>query len=169
MERYFMTIPEASQLVLQAAAMGRAGEIFVLDMGKPVKIVDLVNDMLYLSGLRPGDLEIRFTGIRPGEKLTEELRFEDEEVMSTSHPKICVAHQRPYGVDEVRQMVDDFRHAVASRTDLLELMRFYVPEFQSTPAALAEADDAARLPAGASMSDIDGNSDSHLGTTVILH
>jgi FlaA1/EpsC-like NDP-sugar epimerase len=89
MVRYFMTIPEASQLVLQASAIGKGGEIFVLDMGEPVRIVDLARDMITLSGLKPGeDVEIVFTGIRPGEKLYEEVGTEEEGVTRTAHPKI---------------------------------------------------------------------------------
>lgn len=91
MRRYFMTIPEAVQLVLQASTMGKGGEIFVLDMGTPVKIVDLARQLIRLSGLKPDeDIKIEFSGIRPGEKLYEELRFSDEEVLPTSHSKIKV-------------------------------------------------------------------------------
>jgi FlaA1/EpsC-like NDP-sugar epimerase len=91
MQRYFMTIPEASQLVLQAATMGKGGEIFVLDMGEPVRIVDLAGMLIQLSGLRPGeDIEIIFTGPRPGEKLFEELRIEGEDMQQTGHPKIRI-------------------------------------------------------------------------------
>jgi FlaA1/EpsC-like NDP-sugar epimerase len=89
MRRYFMTIPEACQLVLQAASMGSGGEIFILDMGEPIKIVDLARDLIRLSGLSPDkDVEIRFTGIRPGEKLYEELFLGEEEVRKTYHPRI---------------------------------------------------------------------------------
>jgi FlaA1/EpsC-like NDP-sugar epimerase len=90
MQRYFMTIPEASQLVLQAAAMGQGGEIFVLDMGEPVRIVDLAKELITLSGFRPGeDIEIVFTGPRPGEKLFEELSIAGEDMLPTGHPKIA--------------------------------------------------------------------------------
>lgn len=129
MRRYFMTIPEASQLVLQAAALGKGGEVFVLDMGEPVKIIDLVHDMLYLSGLRPGDIEIKFTGIRPGEKLFEELRFDTEQVLATAHPKVHVAYQRPYDLAEVRQMIEELETAMHVPGRLSELLRRYVPEF----------------------------------------
>jgi len=95
MVRYFMTIPEAAQLVLQAASMGRGGEIFLLDMGEPVKIVDLARDLITLSGFRPGeDIEIQFVGVRPGEKLYEELSIEGEGVARTAHPKIGIWQKR---------------------------------------------------------------------------
>jgi FlaA1/EpsC-like NDP-sugar epimerase len=102
MKRYFMTIPEASQLVLQAGAMGAGGEIFVLDMGEPVKIVDLARDLITLSGLRPGeDIEIAFSGIRPGEKLFEELSADGENADKTRHPKIFVGRFRPFDWETV--------------------------------------------------------------------
>ena len=91
MTRYFMTIPEAAQLVLQAGAIGQGGEIFILDMGQPVRIIDVARDMIRLSGLRPDeDVEIRITGLRPGEKLFEELGTTDDRVEKTRHPKIFV-------------------------------------------------------------------------------
>jgi FlaA1/EpsC-like NDP-sugar epimerase len=97
MKRYFMTIPEACQLVLQAGAMGDGGEIFILDMGEPVKIVDLARDLIRLSGLREGeDIEIQFSGLRPGEKLFEELSVASESADRTRHPKIFVGKFRPH-------------------------------------------------------------------------
>jgi FlaA1/EpsC-like NDP-sugar epimerase len=102
MRRYFMTIPEACQLVLQAGSMGAGGEIFILDMGEPVKIVDLARDLIRLSGLRPDeDIEIEFSGIRPGEKLFEELSLETESAEKTSHPKIFVRTRTPSSADQI--------------------------------------------------------------------
>lgn len=92
--RYFMSIPEAAQLVIQAGLMGEGGEIFVLDMGEPVKIADLAKDMIRLSGLQPEDIEIVFTGLRPGEKLYEELLSDDERTLPTPHAKLRIAVAR---------------------------------------------------------------------------
>jgi FlaA1/EpsC-like NDP-sugar epimerase len=90
MQRYFMTIPEATQLVLQAGTMGAGGEIFILDMGEPVKIVDLARDLNRLSGFGEDEIKIEFSGVRPGEKLFEELSTAEERADKTRHPKILV-------------------------------------------------------------------------------
>src|SRR5690606_2380874 len=92
--RYFMSIPEAAQLVLQAATMGNGGEVFVLDMGEPVKIVDLARNMIRLSGYTEDEIPIKFTGLRPGEKLYEELLADSEETLETPHEKLRVARSR---------------------------------------------------------------------------
>ncbi len=102
MRRYFMTIPEASQLVLQAGAMGEGGEILILDMGEPVRVLDLAEEMITLTGLRPYvDIDIVFTGLRPGEKLFEELELTGEQISKTKHPKIYVGKLQAYPPDTV--------------------------------------------------------------------
>jgi FlaA1/EpsC-like NDP-sugar epimerase len=104
--RYFMTIPEAARLVLQAAAIGESGQVLVLDMGEPVKIVDLARNMIRLSGYAEEDIRIEFTGLRPGEKLYEELLADSEQTRETPHPKLRIARSRPVAntfVDEVSQ------------------------------------------------------------------
>ncbi|MCL1853651.1 MAG: polysaccharide biosynthesis protein [Peptococcaceae bacterium] len=106
MTRYFMTIPEASQLVIQAGAMAQGGEIFILDMGSPVKIVDLAKDLIRLSGLKEGrDIEIVFTGMRPGEKLYEELLTSEEGTRSTRHKRIFVAKANDINSEGLRELV----------------------------------------------------------------
>ena len=107
MQRYFMTIPEASQLVLQAGAMGSGGEIFILDMGEPVKIVDLARDLITLSGFRPDeDIEINFSGVRPGEKLFEQLSTDAEHADKTKHPKIFIGRIATPAWAEVMRGID---------------------------------------------------------------
>jgi FlaA1/EpsC-like NDP-sugar epimerase len=133
MRRYFMTIPEAVQLVLQAGAQGRGGEVFVLDMGDPVRIADLAEDLVRLSGLELGsDIEIVYTGVRPGEKLYEELFFGPKDATPTSHPKILRArdHNSAEGLDAA---IDDLIEAARRRmpeTELREMIKGLVPEYQ---------------------------------------
>jgi FlaA1/EpsC-like NDP-sugar epimerase len=140
MRRYFMTIPEACQLVLQAGSMGRGGEIFVLDMGEPVKIVDLARDLIALSGFREGeDIEIQFTGVRPGEKLFEELSLANEHAERTGHPKVFVGRIAPHPWDEVlREIAELERAAHANHAERIRMLfgRF-VPEYHSSVNAAA--------------------------------
>jgi len=132
MRRYFMTIPEACQLVMQAAAMGEGGEIFVLDMGEPVKIIDLARDLIKLSGFEPErDIKIEFTGLRPGEKLFEELGFNEEKMRKTRHPKIFTGRLTPCPVEQVRPMLEGLIAEVDRLPvgDIIENLREIVPEF----------------------------------------
>ncbi len=108
MTRYFMSIPEAAQLVMQAGAMGKGGEIFVLDMGEPVRITDLANDMIRLMGLKEGDdIDIVYTGLRPGEKLHEELVSEEEESVKTMHGKITMVKSRPVDWPKLKEQIEN--------------------------------------------------------------
>ncbi|MFM1996795.1 MAG: hypothetical protein RLZZ111_1182 [Planctomycetota bacterium] len=128
--RYFMMIPEASQLVLQAAAMGSGGEIFVLDMGESVRIVDLARDLVSLSGLGEEDIEIVFTGLRPGEKLYEELYFDDEERLPTGHPKVFCARHRPTSLAEVEATIAELSDVLDQPPEAVKAkLRDVVPEY----------------------------------------
>jgi FlaA1/EpsC-like NDP-sugar epimerase len=132
MRRYFMTIPESVQLVLQAGAIGKGGEVFVLDMGEPVKIVDLATDLIRLSGLEVGsDIEIRFTGTRPGEKLYEELFFSSENAYPTEHPKVLRAKNGslPVGLSTVVDLLIDGAQHGWSDEDLRGLLVRLVPDY----------------------------------------
>jgi FlaA1/EpsC-like NDP-sugar epimerase len=131
-ERFFMTIPEASQLVLQAATQGSGGEIFVLDMGESVKIVDLARDLTALSGLGPDDIEIVFTGLRPGEKLYEELYFDDERRVSTKHPKVFCAMHRPADMAAVEAMLEELSEVIDESPETVRArLRDVVPEYSA--------------------------------------
>jgi FlaA1/EpsC-like NDP-sugar epimerase len=141
MRRYFMTIPEAVELVIQASSMGKANEVFMLDMGEPVKIVDLARDLVTLSGLRPDiDIEIQYTGVRPGEKLYEELYLEAETADRTTHPKILVATHRPFDAQRFMGRLSELNLAV-DRGDVATVRRLIaeiVPEYQSSARTLPE-------------------------------
>ena len=142
MSRYFMTIPEACQLVLQASTMGRGGEIFVLDMGEPVKIVDLARNLILLSGLRPDvDIRIEFTGTRPGEKLAEELSVLEEGLLATHHEKIRVFSGLAPDWDTLAKSLNTLRSACSARTlmDLICGMREIVPEYRPSEELSARA------------------------------
>jgi FlaA1/EpsC-like NDP-sugar epimerase len=133
--RYFMTIPEASQLILQAAVAGKGGEIFVLDMGEPVRIRDLAEQMIRLSGKRPGvDVPIVFTGLRPGEKLYEELFHEAERLAPTGHEKLRLAHVRQVDQGTLARSLEEMEAACAAYDEqrLGQLLKVLVPELGAT-------------------------------------
>src|SRR5205085_3430566 len=120
-----------AQPVLQDGALGEGGEIFILDMGQPVKILDLAEDMIRLSGLTPyEDIDIRITGIRPGEKLFEELEITGENLLKTIHPKIFIGSIAKYSDDQVRHALKSFRKAVDDRDsdEIRRLFNAYIPE-----------------------------------------
>ncbi|NOZ25197.1 MAG: polysaccharide biosynthesis protein, partial [Nitrospirae bacterium] len=129
--RYFMAINEAVQLVMTAGAMGRGGEIFLLDMGEPVKIIDLARDLIKRSGLEPGkDIDIVFTGLRPGEKLYEELYWKGEGIVPTENKKITMLRPNGTGYDGIFQKIDMLEQCVAEGDSegTLRLLKEIVPE-----------------------------------------
>jgi FlaA1/EpsC-like NDP-sugar epimerase len=132
MRRYFMTIPEAARLVLQAGAIGQSGQILLLDMGEPVRIVDLAEDMIRLSGLRVGeDIAIEYTGPRPGEKLFEELRGAEENDLARCHPKIIVVDQRPADLGGALGAIEEIEAAARTAPDQVAgLLRRMIPEYR---------------------------------------
>jgi len=146
--RYFMTIPEACQLVLEAAAMGNGGEIFLFDMGKPVKIVDLARKMIKLSGLTLGkDIQIVFTGLRPGEKLYEELLANEENTLETHHPKILIAKVREYNFESISSQIRELIGLFDTQNNevIVTKMKQMVPEFISSNSVFASLDQKQEL------------------------
>ncbi|MFN5607056.1 MAG: polysaccharide biosynthesis protein, partial [Bacteroidota bacterium] len=142
--RYFMTIPEATQLVLEAGSMGNGGEIFVFDMGKPVPIVDLARKMIRLSGLVPGvDIDIKYTGLRPGEKLYEELLNDAENTLPTHHEKILIAKVREASVTNIEQEFLELFQLASSADNSMSMvakMKELVPEFLSNNSVFEQLD-----------------------------
>lgn len=142
--RFFMTIPEACQLVLEAGSMGKGGEIFVFDMGKPVPIIDLAKKMIRLYGLIPGvDVEVKYTGLRPGEKLYEELLTDSENTLPTYHEKIMIAKVRQPSSDGLEQEFTELIQLVHKKQNTMELvakMKKLVPEFVSNNSVFESLD-----------------------------
>ncbi|MBL8534327.1 MAG: polysaccharide biosynthesis protein [Betaproteobacteria bacterium] len=154
MTRYFMSIPEAAQLVLQAGVMGNGGEIFVLDMGEPVKIVDLAREMIRLSGFGEDDIRIVFTGLRPGEKLFEEVLADDEATLPTHHPKLRVARSRQAADGLLPQLAQWLAEGVERtdedvRTDLKRWVPEYMPVAGAPPERQPPSPSLASLPRAA--------------------
>jgi FlaA1/EpsC-like NDP-sugar epimerase len=143
--RFFMTIPEACRLVLEAGSMGKGGEIFIFDMGKSVRIVELAKKMIRLSGLIPNqDIAIEFSGLRPGEKLYEELLNDKELAVPTHHEKIMVAKVREYAFMKVKEMIDELIHLSSGFNDrqVVIKMKQLVPEFKSNNSIYEELDNS---------------------------
>ena len=148
--RYFMTIPEACCLVMEASTLGQGGEIFIFDMGQPVKIADLAKNMIRLAGFTPNkDIDIVFTGLRPGEKLYEELLNQKETTLPTSNPKIMIARVREYDFEAVSKQVEDLieTSAATATTNLastpfttVRKMKQLVPEFISNNSIYEQLD-----------------------------
>jgi FlaA1/EpsC-like NDP-sugar epimerase len=137
--RYFMSIPEAVRLVMQAGAMASGGEVFVLEMGEPVRIFDLAEQMIRLSGLTPGkDIEIKITGLRPGEKLFEELLIDGDNIRSTKHPKIFCAFESKFTWEKLQPMLHKLFSLAKnnSTTCLIQQLQILVPEYQPDPKLL---------------------------------
>jgi FlaA1/EpsC-like NDP-sugar epimerase len=142
--RYFMTIPEACQLVLEAGSMGNGGEIFIFDMGEPVTISDLAKKMIRLFGYIPNiDIDITYSGLRPGEKLYEELLSDAENTLKTYHEKIMIAKVREVALQDIEAKFNEFRRLVNSaenENELVALMKALVPEFISNNSVYEQLD-----------------------------
>ncbi len=142
MKRYFMTIPEAAVLVLHAGALSEGGEIFVLDMGEPVRILDLARRLIELSGRAEEEIDMVFTGVRPGEKLFEELETSDEAIAKTRHPKIYIGKIAGRSSEELRVFVQRLRAACgegAGRTELREMFAEFLPDSEMLVGAAGAA------------------------------
>ncbi len=131
--RYFMSIPEAAQLVLQAGMMGTGGDIFVLEMGKPIKILDLAKDMISLSGLHKDEIEIKFIGLRPGEKLFEELLADNELTKPTSHKKIRIAESNLDEKYNNREIIDWINQTPSiSEIKIKKELKLFVKDYKAS-------------------------------------
>ena len=128
-----MSIPEAAQLVLQAGLMGQGGEVFVLDMGESVKIVDLARDLIRLSGYTEEDIRIEFSGLRPGEKLYEELLANDENTLPTPHPKLRIAQARTADAAWLDRLLDWTSASTMPDDGVRAALKEWVPEYQPNP------------------------------------
>ncbi len=143
--RFFMTIPEACRLVLEAGSMGNGGEVFVFDMGSSVKIVDLAKKMIALSGLELGkDIQIKYTGLRPGEKLFEELLNKEENTKATHHKKILIAQVQAYKREDVLVASTEFRNSLVTQdaTHMVKLLKQMIPEYKSENSVYEDLDKA---------------------------
>ncbi|MEZ4798461.1 MAG: nucleoside-diphosphate sugar epimerase/dehydratase [Flavobacteriales bacterium] len=143
MTRFFMTIPEAVNLVLQAGAMGKGGEIFAFDMGESVKIIDLARNMIKLSGLEEGkDIEIKITGLRPGEKLFEEVLSDKENSLPTPHPKILIAKVREYAFQEISQEINELIQYFDQQNNelIVSKLKSIIPEYISNNSEFQKLD-----------------------------
>jgi FlaA1/EpsC-like NDP-sugar epimerase len=151
MRRYFMTIPEASQLVMQAGAIGQGGEIFVLDMGQPVRILDLAHEMIRRHGLVVGkDIQVRVTGIRPGEKLFEELANDTDATAPTAHAKIRVWKLPRCSPRQIERYLDRLSDVIESdRDSVVEALMEVVPEYHPPDQPVVTSTDAPTIPVAA--------------------
>jgi FlaA1/EpsC-like NDP-sugar epimerase len=141
--RYFMTIPEACQLVIEASSMGNGGEIYVFDMGKSIKIIDLAKKMIQLSGREiDNEIQIKITGLRPGEKMYEELLSNDENTLPTHHPKIMIGKVKTKDHTSINNLVSKLITYVEDQKneDIVKQMKFIVPEFVSNNSEYSKLD-----------------------------
>ncbi|RZK25778.1 MAG: polysaccharide biosynthesis protein, partial [Flavobacterium sp.] len=146
--RYFMTIPEAVELVLEAGSTGKGGEIFVFDMGDPIKIVDLANSMIKLAGLVPKiDIDIVYTGLRPGEKLYEELLSNEELTIPTHNQKIKIARVRLHDLKDVEDTIASLLDAKYSGDEIrmIQIIKNFIPEYKSNNSLFETLDDSVTI------------------------